>query len=87
MAIAQALVGEPKVLLADEPTGNLDSRNAQTVLDLLRALHENGGTIVMVTHDPRSAEQAQRQILLFDGKVVDDRRAHAATAPAWGRTA
>ena len=86
MAIAQALVGEPKVLLADEPTGNLDSRNAQMVLDLLRALHEDG-TIVMVTHDPRSAEQAQRQILLFDGKVVDDRRAHAATAPAWGRTA
>ena len=87
VAIARALVGEPKVLLADEPTGNLDSRNAQMVLDLLRALHEDGGTIVMVTHDPRSAEQAERQISLFDGKVVDDRRTHAATARAWGRTA
>jgi putative ABC transport system ATP-binding protein len=87
VAIARALVGEPKVLLADEPTGNLDSRNAQMVLDLLRVLHEDGGTIVMVTHDPRSAEQAERQISLFDGKVVDDRRTHAATARAWGRTA
>src|SRR5262245_15823676 len=87
VAIARALVGAPKVLLADEPTGNLDSRNAQMVLDLLAALHEDGGTIVMVTHDPRSAEQAGRQISLFDGKVVDDRRTHAATARAWGRTA
>ncbi len=74
VAIARALVGQPKVLLADEPTGNLDSRNAQMVMDLLAALHRRGGTIVMVTHDPRSAEQAQRQIALFDGKVVDDRR-------------
>jgi DNA-binding NtrC family response regulator len=65
----------------------ISTRNAQMVLDLLRALHEDGGRIVMVTHDPRSAEQAQRQISLFDGKVVDDRRTHAATAPAWGRTA
>jgi putative ABC transport system ATP-binding protein len=79
VAIARALVGEPKVLLADEPTGNLDSRNAQMVLDLLAALHEDGGTIVMVTHDPRSAEHAQRQISLFDGKVVDDRRTRPAT--------
>lgn len=68
-----------KVLLADEPTGNLDSRNAQMVLDLLAALHKGGGTIVMVTHDPRSAEQAQRQISLFDGKVVDDRRTRMTT--------
>jgi putative ABC transport system ATP-binding protein len=74
VAIARALVGKPKVLLADEPTGNLDSKNAQMVMDLLSALNKNGSTIVMVTHDPRYAEQAQRQISLFDGKVVDDRR-------------
>lgn len=82
VAIARALVGQPKVLLADEPTGNLDSRNAQMVLDLLGALHKDGGTIVMVTHDPRSAEQAERQISLFDGKVVDDRRTRVTTAAA-----
>jgi putative ABC transport system ATP-binding protein len=74
VAIARALVSKPKVLLADEPTGNLDSKNAQMVMDLLATLHRQGSTIVMVTHDPRSAEQAQRQISLFDGKVVDDRR-------------
>jgi len=78
VAIARALVGEPKVLLADEPTGNLDSRNAQMVMDLLASLHRRGGTIVMVTHDPRSAEQAERQISLFDGKVTDDRRTRMA---------
>lgn len=82
VAIARALVGQPKVLLADEPTGNLDSRNAQMVMELLAALHRKGGTIVMVTHDPRSAEQAERQISLFDGKVVDDRRTRVATAAA-----
>jgi putative ABC transport system ATP-binding protein len=80
VAIARALVGKPKVLLADEPTGNLDSKNAQMVMDLLSALHKQGSTIVMVTHDPRSAEQAHRQISLFDGKIVDDRRAR--TSPA-----
>ena len=80
VAIARALVGKPKVLLADEPTGNLDSKNAQMVMDLLAALHQRGSTIVMVTHDPRSAQQAQRQISLFDGKVVDDRRTRATTA-------
>jgi putative ABC transport system ATP-binding protein len=74
VAIARALVGKPKVLLADEPTGNLDSKNAQMVMDLLAALNKSGSTIVMVTHDPRYAEQTQRQISLFDGKVVDDRR-------------
>jgi putative ABC transport system ATP-binding protein len=73
VAIARALVGQPKVLLADEPTGNLDSKNAQMVMDLLANLHRQGSTIVMVTHDPRSAEQAQRQVSLFDGKVVEDR--------------
>jgi putative ABC transport system ATP-binding protein len=80
VAIARALVGKPNVLLADEPTGNLDSKNARTVMDLLSSLHERGSTIVMVTHDPRSAERAQRQISLFDGKVVEDRRARAGAA-------
>jgi putative ABC transport system ATP-binding protein len=78
VAIARALVGKPKVLLADEPTGNLDSKNATLVMDMLSALHKQGSTIVMVTHDPRSAEQAERQIALFDGKIVDDRRVRAA---------
>jgi len=82
VAIARALVGKPKVLLADEPTGNLDSKNAQLVMDLLAALHGQGSSIVMVTHDPRSAEQAERQISLFDGKIVDDRRVRAAAKPA-----
>jgi putative ABC transport system ATP-binding protein len=80
VAIARALVGQPKVLLADEPTGNLDSKNAQLVMDLLAALHEQGSTIVMVTHDPRSAERAERQIALFDGRIVDDRPVRAAAA-------
>jgi putative ABC transport system ATP-binding protein len=74
VAIARALVGKPKVLLADEPTGNLDSKNAQLVMDLLAALHGQGSSIVMVTHDPHWAEQAHRQVALFDGKIVEDRR-------------
>ena len=73
VAIARALAGNPKVLLADEPTGNLDSHNAKLVMDLLGELHRQGSTIVMVTHDPHWAEQAQRQISLFDGKIVEDR--------------
>jgi putative ABC transport system ATP-binding protein len=73
VAIARALVGRPKVLLADEPTGNLDSKNAQLVMDLLDELHKQGSTIVMVTHDPRFAERADRVVSLFDGKIVDDR--------------
>lgn len=72
VAIARALVGEPKILLADEPTGNLDSKNASIVLELLDTLHKGGATICMVTHDPRSAEHASRQVVLFDGKVIDD---------------
>ncbi len=84
IAIARALVGRPKVLLADEPTGNLDSKNAQLVMDLLAALHEQGSCIVMVTHDPHWADQADRQVSLFDGKIVDDRlvrtRSDATTA-------
>jgi putative ABC transport system ATP-binding protein len=84
VAIARALVGKPKVLLADEPTGNLDSKNAQLVMDLLSSLHRQGSTIVMVTHDPRSAEQAHRQVHLFDGKVVEDRLVPAAGVRAVG---
>ncbi|HEX6095448.1 MAG TPA: ABC transporter ATP-binding protein [Thermoanaerobaculia bacterium] len=80
VAIARALVGSPKVLLADEPTGNLDSKNAQLTMDLLDTLHGQGSTIVMVTHDPRFAERAQRQVALFDGKIADDRRLRAAAA-------
>src|SRR5215212_7180151 len=78
VAIARALVGRPKVLLADEPTGNLDSKNAQLVMNLLDTLHQQGSTIVMVTHDPRFAERADRQVALFDGKIVDDRILRAA---------
>ena len=77
VAIARALVGKPNVLLADEPTGNLDSKNAQLIMDLLDELHGKGSTIVMVTHDPRFAERAERQVSLFDGRIVDDRRLHA----------
>jgi putative ABC transport system ATP-binding protein len=72
VAIARALVGSPSLLLADEPTGNLDSKNAQVVMELLSELHKKGTTICMVTHDPRSASQAQRKISLFDGRIVED---------------
>jgi putative ABC transport system ATP-binding protein len=80
VAIARALAGRPEVLLADEPTGNLDSKNAETIMDLLSALHKEGSTIVMVTHDPRWAEVADRQVSLFDGKIVDDRRLRPSSA-------
>ncbi len=73
VAIARALAGRPAVLLADEPTGNLDSKNARIVMDLLENLHGEGSTVCMVTHDPAHAERARRQITLFDGKIVDDR--------------
>jgi putative ABC transport system ATP-binding protein len=78
VAIARALVGRPRVLLADEPTGNLDSKNAQLVMDLLGALHGQGSSIVMVTHDPHWADLADRQVSLFDGKIVEDKRSLAA---------
>ena len=70
VAVARAVAGEPAILLADEPTGNLDSSNGEAVMDLLRELHEGGGTICMVTHDPRYAAHADRSIELFDGRVV-----------------
>jgi putative ABC transport system ATP-binding protein len=73
VAVARALVGEPLILLADEPTGNLDSRNGEAVMDLMRELHRAGATICMVTHDPRYASHADRSIHLFDGQVVEER--------------
>lgn len=70
IAVARALGGNPSILLADEPTGNLDSQNGEAVMELLRNLHGEGTTICMVTHDPRFAKNAQREVHLFDGKVV-----------------
>jgi putative ABC transport system ATP-binding protein len=72
VAVARALCGQPAILLADEPTGNLDSRNGEAVMDLLRELHREGASICMVTHDPRYARYAERTVHLFDGKVVDE---------------
>ncbi len=72
VAVARALVGEPSILLADEPTGNLDSANGEAVMDLLRELHRQGATICIVTHDPRYARYAERSIHLFDGRIVEE---------------
>jgi len=72
VAVARALGGKPSILLADEPTGNLDSRNGEAVMELLQNLHREGATICMVTHDPRFAKHAQREVHLFDGKVVTE---------------
>jgi putative ABC transport system ATP-binding protein len=72
VAVARALCGDPLILLADEPTGNLDSANGEAVMDLLRDLHRNGATICMVTHDPRYAKFADRTIRLFDGRIVEE---------------
>jgi putative ABC transport system ATP-binding protein len=71
VAVARALAGRPSILLADEPTGNLDSRNGESVMNLLRELHREGSTICMVTHDPRYADYADRRVQLFDGRVMD----------------
>ena len=72
VAVARALVGRPAILLADEPTGNLDSRNGGAVMELLGELHREGSTICIVTHDPRYAEHAERTVHLFDGQIVDE---------------
>jgi len=72
VAVARALAGDPSILLADEPTGNLDSTNGEAVMDLLRELHRGGATICMVTHDPRYARYADRNIRLFDGRIVEE---------------
>ena len=73
VAVARAVAGEPAILLADEPTGNLDSQNGEAVMALLQELHKGGATICMVTHDPRYAEYADRSVHLFDGRVVEDK--------------
>ncbi|NQZ21188.1 MAG: ABC transporter ATP-binding protein [Colwellia sp.] len=72
VAVARALVNDPAIILADEPTGNLDSKNAETVLTLLDKLHQEGSTICMVTHDPASAKRAERCLEMFDGRLIAD---------------
>jgi putative ABC transport system ATP-binding protein len=72
VAVARALVGQPAILLADEPTGNLDSKNGEAVMELLHQLHSEGATICMVTHDPRYEDFADRSVHVFDGRVVED---------------
>jgi len=74
VAVARAVAGDPAILLADEPTGNLDSTNGEAVMELLRELHQGGATICMVTHDARYARHAERSVHLFDGKVVEERQ-------------
>ena len=80
VAVARALAGNPSILLADEPTGNLDSRNANAVMDLLHELHREGATICIVTHDSRFARHAERGIHLFDGRIVDESEVATLTA-------
>ncbi len=72
VAVARALINAPRLLLADEPTGNLDSKNGEAIMDLLRQLHREGATIGMVTHDERFAQYAQRTVHLVDGRIVDE---------------
>jgi putative ABC transport system ATP-binding protein len=72
VAVARAIVGQPSIMLADEPTGNLDSKNGEAVMELLRELHRGGATICMVTHDPRFTRYAERTVHLFDGRVVEE---------------
>ena len=74
VAVARALAGNPLLLLADEPTGNLDSANGEAVMELLKELHGQGSTICMVTHDPRFARHAERTVHLFDGRIVDEKK-------------
>ncbi len=74
VAVARAVAGDPAILLADEPTGNLDSTNGEAVMELLRELHRGGATICMVTHDARYAAHADRSIHLFDGRIVEEKR-------------
>jgi putative ABC transport system ATP-binding protein len=75
VAVARALVGDPMILLADEPTGNLDSKNGDSVMDLLRDIHRSGATICMVTHDSRYAGHAERTLHLFDGRIAEETNA------------
>jgi putative ABC transport system ATP-binding protein len=80
VAVARALVGQPSVLLADEPTGNLDSKNSEAVIELLQELHRDGATICMVTHDSRYSSFAQRTVHLFDGRIVEETVSRSAEA-------
>ncbi|HKR56552.1 MAG TPA: ABC transporter ATP-binding protein [Gemmatimonadales bacterium] len=82
VAVARAVAGDPAILLADEPTGNLDSSNGESVMELLRELHKGGATICMVTHDPRYARHADRNIELFDGRVLEEHAGEKAGAKA-----
>jgi len=75
VAVARAIVTEPSIVLADEPTGNLDSANGDAVMNMLKELHESGSTICMVTHDPRYARHAERTVHLFDGRIVEEEEA------------
>jgi len=81
VAVARALAGSPAVLLADEPTGNLDSKNGEAVMDLLRQLHAGGATICIVTHDEKYVGHAERTVHLFDGRIVEDKARPAAEVP------
>jgi putative ABC transport system ATP-binding protein len=83
VAVARALAGRPSILLADEPTGNLDSKNGEAVMALLGELHREGATVCMVTHDPRFASFAQRSVQLLDGKIVSDKRGETQTDRPW----
>jgi putative ABC transport system ATP-binding protein len=83
VAVARALAGHPPILLADEPTGNLDSRNGEGVMELLQHLHREGVTICMVTHDPRFVKHAKREIHLLDGKVVAEEEVHESMQDAY----
>jgi putative ABC transport system ATP-binding protein len=74
VAVARALAGSPSILLADEPTGNLDSKNGEAVMELLRKLHAEGATICMVTHDARYADFAERRVQIFDGRILFEDR-------------
>jgi putative ABC transport system ATP-binding protein len=76
VAVARALAGDPAILLADEPTGNLDSKNGEAVMEMLRKLHAQGVTICMVTHDTRYADFAERRVQLFDGRILFEDRIH-----------
>jgi putative ABC transport system ATP-binding protein len=78
VAVARAVSGDPLILLADEPTGNLDSANGEAIMELLAELHGNGATICMVTHDPRFARHADRSVHLFDGRIVEEERGERA---------
>ncbi len=82
VAVARALVGDPMILLADEPTGNLDSKNGDSVMDLLRDIHQSGATICMVTHDPRYTNHAERTVHLFDGRIIQETKPNSSRSYA-----